>query len=200
MQSELIAAPPLVVLVPKNRGLAAMAERALQSCASGVPVERTFVRGEDVPFLANEVARTGRPMLALTGDDLLDEWLAGGRTLDARVRRSGVAWEDPGARYGKPALCLIGPRGVPLPELGVLRVAVCAKYGNLARRYLRSLERPGLTVDPVLIAGTVEAALLYNAADFMIDIVASGTTIDALDLDVRAVIQTSDLAVLEANR
>ncbi len=197
MQSETIAAPPTVVLIPKNRGLAAMVEYALSLHAPSGNIDRAYVRGEDVPFLANEVARGGRPLLALTGDDLLDEWLAGGGKLDERIIRRSIAWSDPRARYGKPALCLIGPRGVEFPTQGRVQVALCTKYENLARRYLRSLERPGLRIEPIAISGTVEAALLYDVADFMIDIVATGTTIDRLGLDVRAVIMKSDLAVLE---
>jgi ATP phosphoribosyltransferase len=198
VQSQTIDAPPTVVLTPKNRGLAAMADYALRLSSLATPFERTPVRGEDIPLLASEIARSGRALLAFTGEDLLEEWLAGGRVLDPRIVRRSVAWNDPAARYGKPALCLIGPRGVDLPERGTLRVAVCAKYENLARRYLRTLECAERTIDVVAIAGTVEAAILHNLADFMIDIVVSGTTIDALGLDVRAVIMTSDLAVLEA--
>jgi ATP phosphoribosyltransferase len=196
MEAATISAPT-VVLLPKNRGLAAMAECALRNNPPSGAYEPTFVRGEDVPLLASEVARSGRPVLAFTGEDLLEEWLAQGRTLDARIARRSIPWNDSSARYGKPALCLIGPRGVPLPERGELRVALCAKYENLARRYLRTLERPGLRIEPVLIAGTVEAAILHNVAAFMIDIVVSGKTIDDLDLDVREVIMTSDLALLE---
>ncbi|HTX56461.1 MAG TPA: hypothetical protein VMD47_05080 [Candidatus Acidoferrales bacterium] len=196
----MIDAPPVVVLVPKNRGLAAMTEYALRSCAPRGGYERTFVRGEDVPLLASEVARSGRPLLAFTGEDLLEEWLAGGRTLDARIVRRSIPWKDPRARYGKPALCLIGPRGTPVPDRGELRVAVCAKYEKLARRYLRSLESARLRIDVVAIAGTVEAAILHDIAGFMIDIVVSGNTIDALGLDVREVIMKSDLALLESNR
>jgi ATP phosphoribosyltransferase len=197
MEAATVSAPT-VVLLPKNRGLAAMAEYALRSNPPSGAYEPTFVRGEDVPLLANELARSGRSVLALTGEDLLEEWLAGGRTLDARITRRSIAWNDPNARYGKPALCLIGPRGVPLPQRGELRVALCGKYENLARGYLRTLERPGLRIEPVLIAGTVEAAILHNVAAFMIDIVVSGNTIDDLDLDVRDVIMTSDLVRLEA--
>lgn len=199
MQTDLVAAPPSVVLFPKNRGLAAMAQRGLQLYADRA-CEPTYVRGEDIPFLANEVARTGRSVLAFTGEDLLEEWLAAGSTLDTRVVRGSVAWDDAAARYGKPALCLIGPRGTPLPQEGTLRVALCSKYTNLAQRFLRTLERPGLRIEPVPISGTVEAAILHDVADFMIDVVVSGITIDALGLDVRSVILTSDLAVLEANR
>ncbi len=197
MEATTISAPT-VVLLPKNRGLAAMAEYALRSNPPSGAYEATSVRGEDVPLLANELARSGRLVLAFTGEDLLEEWLADGRTLNPRIERRSIAWNDPSARYGKPALCLIGPRGVALPERGELRVALCAKYENLARRYLRRLERPGLRIEPVLIAGTVEAAILHNVAAFMIDIVVSGYTIDELDLDVRDVIMTSDLALLEA--
>jgi len=187
-----------VVLLPKNRGLAAMVENALPAHLPRGDYERTFVRGEDVPMLANEVARNGRCVLAFTGDDLLEEWLAAGGTLDARLFRRRVTWNDPNARYGKPALCLIGPRDVPLPADGELRVALCTKYENLGRRFLRTLERPGLRIRPVPIAGAVEATLLHDIADFMIDIVVSGFTIDQLGLEVRSVIMTSDLALLEA--
>jgi ATP phosphoribosyltransferase len=190
-------APPTVVLIPKNRGLAAMAEYALRSNTPRGAFERTFVRGEDVPLIASEVARGGRPVLALTGEDLLEEWLASGRELDRRIVRRSIAWNDPQARYGKPALALIGPRGVALPQSGTLRVAVCAKFENLARRYLRTLEQPDLRIEPIAIAGTVEAAILHNIADFMIDIVVSGKTIDELGLDVRSIILKSDLALLE---
>ncbi|MGA7747917.1 MAG: hypothetical protein WBA06_01875 [Candidatus Aquilonibacter sp.] len=200
MESQTIDAPPTVLLIPKNRGLAAMAEYALRTCAPRGAYERTFVRGEDVPLIASEVARSGRPVLALTGEDLLEEWLASGRELDPRIVRRSVAWNDPRARYGKPALCLIGPAGTELPARGIVRVALCAKYENLARRYLSTLERPGLRIEPVAIAGTVEAAILHDIADFMIDVVVSGKTIDELGLEVRSVIMTSDLALLEATR
>ena len=200
MQNQTIDAPPTVVLLPKNRGLAAMADYALRLYRPAGAYERTFVRGEDVPLLASEVARSGRPLLALTGEDLLDEWIAGGRNLDGRIVRRSVPWNDPQARYGKPALCLIGPRGTPLPQSGELRVALCSKYENLARRFLRTLETPERTVTPVAIAGTVEAAILHDIADFMIDIVVSGKTIDELDLEVCEVIKKSDLAVLESKR
>ncbi len=193
-------APSAVILIPKNRGLAAMADYALRTCMPPGAFERTFVRGEDVPLLASEVARSGRPVIALTGEDLLEEWLAGDRKLDGRLTRSTIAWNDPQARYGKPALCLIGPRGVALPQRGELRVAVCAKYENLARRFLRTLERPELHIEPVAIAGTVEAAILHDIADFMIDIVVSGKTIDALDLEVQTIVMKSDLALLESGR
>jgi ATP phosphoribosyltransferase len=200
VQSQIVDAPATVVLIPKNRGLAAMADYALRLYGPGEPTEPTRVRGEDIALLANEVARSGRPLVALTGEDLLDEWIAGGRTLDPRIARRTIPWNDPNARYGKPALCLIGPRGLDLPTSGRLRVAVCSKYENLARHYLQTLESPDLTVDVISIAGTVEAAILHNIADFMIDIVVSGKTIDELDLDVRAVIKKSDLALLEAGR
>ncbi|HTC29487.1 MAG TPA: hypothetical protein VK702_02100 [Candidatus Acidoferrum sp.] len=196
METQTIA-PSAVVLIPKNRGLATMAEAALRTCLPSGAFERSFVRGEDVPLLASEVARGGRTVVALTGEDLLEEWLAGGRELDRRLTRSAIPWNDPQARYGKPALCLIGPRGVALPQSGELRVAVCAKYENLARRFLQTLERPKLHIETVAIAGTVEAAILHDIADFMIDIVVSGKTIDELQLEVQSIVMTSDLALLE---
>ena len=193
-----IEAPPTVVLIPKNRGLAAMAEYALSLYAPQTPYERTFVRGEDVPLLASEVARSGRRLLAFTGEDLVQEWIASGRSFDPRITQRSLPWSDPQARYGKPALCLIGARDAAIPERGVLRVALCSKDENLARVYLRTLERPGLAIEPIVINGSVEAAILHNLADFMIDVVVTGTTIDELQLDVKTIVSKSDLAILEA--
>jgi ATP phosphoribosyltransferase len=195
-----IAAPPLTLLLPKNGGLAAMTRRALETLPLPDRIERTSVRGEDVPLLANELAGAGRPVLAFTGQDLLQEWIARGNALGARLRRTSVAWDDPSARYGKPALCLIGRRGAALPARGRIRVAICAKYAALARTYLATLAQPGRSFEPIAISGSVEAALVHGLADVMIDIVLSGTTIDALELDVYDVIFRSDLALLEANR
>ena len=124
-------------------------------------IEPTFVRGEDVPLLANEVARGGRSMLALTGEDLLEEWLADGRTLDRtyrpaqhRVERSERALRQARAVFDRPARRLTSRTwrrcaSRSVRSMKTLHAAICGR-SNV----------PDLRIEPVLIAGTVEAAIL----------------------------------------
>src|ERR1700722_16313809 len=94
------------VLVPKNRGLAEQVQRALARFGEE-RAARDAVRGEDVAYIASEIARSGRGVLAFSGDDLVDDWLAAGNSLDPRIRRNRIIWSDPAAIYGAPALSLI---------------------------------------------------------------------------------------------
>ena len=187
-----------VVLVPKNRGLAAQAARVLAERLPQGALERCAVRGEDVALLASEIARSGRTVLALTGDDLLDEWLAGGNALDPRLRRQRAAWEDRAAIYGRPTLCLIGSGPAKPPPGSRIRVAVCTRYRMLAERYLTGLASGGCEVERVEVQGSLESFVLHGVADYMIDIVVTGRTIREAGLNVCETIYSSDLAVLES--
>ncbi|HEV3155137.1 MAG TPA: hypothetical protein VGZ02_15110 [Candidatus Baltobacteraceae bacterium] len=186
------------VLLPKNRGLAAQALRALEDLVCPHGVERRLVRGEDVPYLAREIARSGRPVFGVTGDDLVDEWLASGGTLGERLKRRRISWSDPQAVFGKPALCFIARKGASVVKTGRMRVAFCTRYRMLTERYLQRWEALGIAVERVPIQGAVESALLAGVADFIVDVVVSGRTIREAGLEVREVISTSDLAVLES--
>jgi ATP phosphoribosyltransferase len=188
------------VLVPKNRGLAAQVARVL-SWGSDLECVRTNVRGEDVPYLANELVRAGRRVLAFTGDDLIEEWLADGNTLDPKLQRSRTLWFDPEAIYGAPALCLIGePSFDKMSALGddKLRIAVCARYRRQAQRFLKQWAACAIPYELLPIAGSVETVLLHGIAALIIDVVVTGRTIAAAGLHVHRVISTSDLAILES--
>jgi ATP phosphoribosyltransferase len=162
-------------------------------CAAGW--EQRSVRGEDVPQIANDLARRGRPVVGITGDDLLEEWLAGGNALDPRLTREARPWSDEAAIYGAPALCLIGAESAALPR--ERRIAICNKYRNLAERYVRSLETDGATYERVYISGALENVQLLGLADFIIDVVVTGATVRSAGLAVRDVISRSAVAVLE---
>ncbi len=185
-----------VVILPKNRGLAATAAAAFDAYAPAGEAARTLARGEDIPLLASDLARRGRSVIAYTGCDLLAEWLAAGNRLDARLETVTIPWVDPRARYGKPTLCAITPRGYDFPPSGTVRAAYCARYPMLARSYLTTLATAQRSIEPIAISGTVESAIAYGMADVMIDIVLTGSTIDAMGLEVRDVLFRSDLAML----
>jgi ATP phosphoribosyltransferase len=186
-----------IVLAPKNRGLRARAMAALGGLAGEIDESAaSFVRGEDVPMIANALARGGRRFVALTGEDLLEEWLAQGNTLSPSIRRSSVPWNDPDAIYGKPALCFVG-KNVPPPNAR-LRVAIAARYKSLAEGYLQSLEVRGSAVERIVVNGALEAVYAQGIADCIVDIVVTGATMREYGLRVLDVIFTSDLALLEA--
>ena len=185
-----------VLLVPKNRGLAAQARRALVGLEATGTVQT--LRGEDIPYVACELARAGQRFAAITGDDLLDDWLAAGNALHERIIRSRMAWCDPGALYGRPALCLIGRPGTELSPSSAIRIGICTRYVNLTRRYIGTLEAQGTTVEVVPLRGTLEILINCGLVDFMIDVVLSGGTMREHGLHVHEVIYESDLAILEA--
>jgi ATP phosphoribosyltransferase len=199
MNRPLLEIPPdaqTIVLAPKNRGLHARVVRALDGLGVRLDESATLVRGEDVPMIANALARDGRRVLALTGEDLLEEWIAQGNDLVARLRRRSIAWDDPQAIYGKPALCFVG-KGVPAPR-SRFRVAIAARYKSLAERYLQTLEARGATIERIMVNGALEAVYARGIADCIVDIVVTGKTMREYGLRVLDVIFASDLAVLEA--
>lgn len=186
-----------IVLLPKNRGLAGQLERVRDRCVipSGIDLQ---VRGEDVPLFASELSRLGQRVLAFTGDDLLDEWLLAGNTLDEGLDRRRLAWSDPNALFGAPALCLLGTSHEVLRERRPLRIAVCTRYRELTQRFLAALRADGVVLDPLPISGSLETWLRSGVTDLAIDIVVTGETMRQANLRVLRVISTSDIAVLES--
>ena len=184
----------MVVLVAKNRGLAQQVARAVELMPSLGAPSRYAVRGEDVPYLSNAFARSGRGVIAVTGDDLVDEWLAAGNVLDSRLRRRRIAWADPAARYGKPALCLIGAPTASLTA-GPVRVAVCSRYWSLGMRFFANLANDAIEFVP--IQGALETVCLEGLADFIVNVVVTGETAARAGLIVHEVISLSDVAILE---
>jgi len=151
-----------------------------------------------VPLLANELAVMGRRVVGFTGDDLLEEWLADGNLLDERLNRRRIAWYDPAAIYGAPALCLIGASPTLLTERRRLRIVVCERYRKTTERFLCALRDDGLLLESLPIQGSLETCALSGVADLVVDIVVSGRTIKGAGLQVLRVISTSDIAVLES--
>jgi ATP phosphoribosyltransferase len=184
-----------VILLPKNRGLLEQTALAVASLPERLGTVAR-VRGEDVGALSNEAARHDRTVFALTGDDLLDEWLAAGNALDPRLARRRIPWSDPDALFGAPALCAIVPSTESLQRTQ-LRVAICARYARLADPYLTALESRGVSIARSYMQGALETVVAAGLADAAVDIVVTGRSIRAAGLRVAAMISKSDVAVLE---
>jgi ATP phosphoribosyltransferase len=190
--------PSQVALLPKNRGLLTQLTRIRERYPLSPDAELVGIRGEDVPFLANEFVRMDRPVIAFTGDDLLNEWLARGNTLDSRLVRWRIAWSDPAAIYGAPALCLIGASPDILKETRPLRVMVCGRYRRSTEIFLAALRDDGISFETLGMQGSLETCVTNGVADLVVDIVVTGATVRQAGLCVLRVISTSDIAVLES--
>jgi ATP phosphoribosyltransferase len=141
------------------------------------------MRPSDVPTYveagAADVGITGKDVLLEQGDRLVFELLD--------------------LRYGRCRMVLAGRRGDErLGEserrLGMMRIAT--KYPRVAERHF---EATGRQVEVIEVKGSVELAPLVGLADGIVDLVASGRTLEENDLEVREEIVECS-ARLVANR
>ncbi len=184
------------ILSPKNSGLRAMRDRAFGFLKNTDKAKIIELRGEDIPFMAEEYARKGKNAIGLTGEDLFREYCQGGNGSGLQVIER-VEWNDPEAVYGKPTLCLLGPKGKKLSELPKsLSVCISAKYRNTAESYLRRLEGQGFLLRKIYVSGCVETGYSEGISDLAIDIVYSGATMERNGLEVYEKIQESDFVIL----
>ncbi len=135
----------------------------------GNDVTLVTMRPSDVPTYveagAADVGITGKDVLLEQGDRLVYELL----DLD----------------YGRCRMVLAGRKGdEKLGEserrLGMMRIAT--KYPRVAERHFEST---GRQVEVIEVKGSVELAPLIGLADGIVDLVASGRTLDENDLEVR---------------
>ena len=99
--------------------------------------------------------------------------------------------------FGRCRLSVAVPKGMegrPLRLRPIVRVAT--KYPRLTREYFLSR---GLSVEIVELRGSIELAPVVGLADLIVDIVETGRTLEANDLEERRVILESE-AILIVNR
>ncbi|MEE9323044.1 MAG: hypothetical protein V3U72_00720 [Candidatus Aenigmarchaeota archaeon] len=184
------------VLVPKNSALREYREKALKMI--GVPDKKiTEVRGEDIPFLLEEYKNKGKKAIGLTGEDLFKEYTFSVRFTKVRVLKR-IEWKDKKAMFGKPTLCLLGPKNSSLEGLPKeLKVCINYKYKLLAKRYLNFLERKmGFNFRKIYTKGTTETTYSEGLSDLVIDIVYTGASIKKAGLRVYEKIFSSDFVIL----
>lgn len=135
-------------------------DRSLFARVSGLPVDLTFLRTEDIPVLCAE----GAIDLGITGSDLVDESNA-----DVEIRmRLGV---------GRCKLALCIPDNVSwtsCKDLDGKRLAT--SFPNVTERYLASHDTK---VHLVSLSGSVEIMTQLGVADAIVDLVETGSTLAA---------------------
>ena len=135
-------------------------DRALFARISGLPIDLTFLRTDDIPTLCAE----GAIDMGITGSDLLEE-------SDARAEvrmRLGV---------GRCRLAICVPEDskyASAADLDGTRVAT--SFPSLTERYLA---QHGATAHLVSLSGSVEVMIQLGVADAIVDLVETGSTLAA---------------------
>lgn len=143
-------------------------------------------------------AKKGKPAIGLTGEDLFKEYeISGGYSTAVKVLQT-IPWDDDTAMFGKPALCLIGPKNTELEDIPKHEVSIwiAAKYKGIADEYLASLEEKGYTFSKNYVNGCVETSCSEGIADLIIDIVFTGASLERFGLKIYDPIIKSDFLIL----
>ena len=184
------------ILAPKNSGLAAYRQKAFLQLQNTQPDRIIEARGEDIPFLLSEFYEKGKNALGLTGEDLFNEFCTSSKNNNLKVIKR-ITWNDPNAKFKKPALCLLGPAGKSINDISLnATVYISAKYRAMACKYLGSLERLGFKFKKVFINGCVEPNISKGLADLVIDIVYSGKSMEEEGLEVYEKIFESNFVII----
>ena len=186
----------MFILVPKNSGLGKYRQIGLLYLSKLDILRVIEVRGEDIPFWICKLQEKGISAVGLTGEDLFQDFCLGQTENKPRIIKR-IVWNDPEAKFGKPTLCLIGPKGRDL--LGfkkAITVCVASKYKNIAERYLAKLSGKGFSFDVIYINGCVESSITEGIADLVIDIVYTGSSIERAGLKVYEKIFQSDFLII----
>ena len=127
------------------------------------------MRPSDVPTYVE----AGAADIGITGKDVLAE------------QSERAVYELLDLEYGECAMVLATPAGPDpaleaLRRLGVMRIAT--KYPRIARDYF---ERTGRQAEIVEVKGSVELAPLIGLGDGIVDLAATGRTLEENDLEVR---------------
>ena len=141
--------------------------RSLIFETSGITV--VTMRPSDVPTYVE----AGAADVGITGKDVLLE------------QSDRVVYELADLGYGRCRMVLAGRRGdTRLGEsqrrLGMMRIAT--KYPRIATEYF---ERSGRQIELIEVKGSVELAPLIGLGDGIVDLVATGRTLEENDLEVR---------------
>jgi ATP phosphoribosyltransferase len=184
------------IVVPNNKSLASYLEIALKCMGEPSKDKLVVSRGEDVPFIIEKLSQNGRKAVGLTGRDLFKEYGLSKNNSNLAVLKI-IRWNDKNAMFGKPVLCVLGPKGKKLEELPRnLRVCINSKYKNLAKRYLNVFEDNGYNFSKIYLSGSTESACYNGLSDLVIDIVYTGTSLKKADLEVYDKIFESDFVII----
>ncbi|MEI7961699.1 MAG: hypothetical protein WCI04_05175 [archaeon] len=168
-----------LLILPKNSGL-----ETYRLEFDKISSNTLIVRAEDVPFFVEKILSKGIPCIGLTGRDLFKEYKLNNPTSNI-IEVKNLGWADTRTLFGKPVLCLLGPKGKK-PDLfnSTCVIAINKKYSSIAKNYLGKLKQKGAKFVEYYLSGATELAYAAGIADAVIDIVVSGDSASKTGLRV----------------
>jgi len=135
-------------------------ERGLFARVSGLPIDLTFLRTDDIPTLCGE----GAIDMGITGSDLLEESCA---KVDVRLKL--------GVGRCRLAVCVPDDSNIQsAKDLDGVRIAT--SFPAVTQRYLAA---HGASARLVKLSGSVEVMIQLGVADAIVDLVETGSTLAA---------------------
>ena len=178
----------ILFIVPKNSGLEKV--KALLNRFQGKILE---MRGEDIPLIVSNLSKIGKNVVGITGEDLFTEFNLKKKNNLTILER--IKWDDSRFIFGKPVLCLLGPKSKKFKNMPKnVRVCINKKYSWIANQYLRNIK--GFTFERFYLSGSTEETFANNLADLVIDIVCSGKSAKEAELCIYDKIFSSDIVVI----
>ena len=157
-------------------------ENKLLTRASNVNVDILQVRDDDIPSLvSNKVADLG-----IVGKNLLDEQLAGDKSLSVK--------EIINLGFSKCKLCFAKPKDSTTESLN--NKIIASSYPNLVNQYLKQNK---IKADVIKINGSVELTPYIGIADYVCDLVSSGATLEANNLEATETLMESEAVLISSN-
>lgn len=156
-------------------------DRSLFARVSGLPVEITFLRTDDIPVLCAE----GAIDLGITGSDLLEE-----AEVDVLVRMP--------LGFGRCRLALCVPTDSSITDPSQLsNHRIATSFPNTTQRYLT---KHGASARLVKLHGSVEVMISLGVADAIVDLVETGSTLAANQLQILTEIGHYESVLIQNHR
>lgn len=153
-------------------------DRGLFAKVSGLPIDLTFLRTDDIPTLCAE----GAIDMGITGSDLLEE---SGASVEVRLKL-GV---------GRCRLALCIPDDSPIDGAsGLDGLRIATSFPSVTKNYLAS---HGATARMVTLSGSVEVMIQLGVADAIVDLVETGSTLAANRLRILDEIGTYETVIIQ---
>jgi len=180
----------IIFIVPKNSGLGKYKDIVKSDSA-----KRIEIRGEDVPSFLDGLTREKKKGVGITGEDLFVEFIE--NNPDAKLKViDKIKWEDDNCIFGKPCLCLLGPKGKNLENISSgLKICVNSKYKKLFDNYAKE-KLKGKDYEIFYAKGATEEFFEEGLVDLVVEIVCSGKSMRAAGLEVYGKIFLSDVVII----
>ena len=152
----------------------------LRASATNFPIEVLYLRNSDIPkYVENGVADLG-----IIGGNLL---------VESDVNVQNIL----NLGFSKCRLSIASRKGEPLDDARLLNgKTIATSYPNTLKKWL---QKKGISAQTHTIAGSVEIAPSIGLADYICDLVSSGSTLFKNGLEERFQILTSEACLIEHN-